>query len=294
MTWLTLLPTGLALVLGVALGRAPLPLHPSWAGRVLCTVAGTATLATVGTLLFVAVNHAATRWPHAADRLPEWALFGDEEPVSALLGLGALLLLLGCLFVVVRLGAHWVAEVRAAQRLARPLPTDVPVALAVPGRRGGVLVSRGLVAALSPAELDVVRWHEASHLRHRHHRYLAVGALAAELLPPLRPLHDRLRFALERWADEDAAEAVGDRALVARTIARVALLQPRRDPGPLGAFADAGVVRRVEALLGGAPCRNPIAGPVVLVGTGLVSGALALTALQLDHALDHALDLTGR
>ena len=166
------------------------------------------------------------------------------------------------------------------------LQTDVPVALAVPGRRGGVLVSRGLMAALDPAELGVVFQHEGSHLRHNHHRYLAAGALAAEMLPPLRRLNERMRFALERWADEDAAEAVGDRELVARTIARVALLQPRPGSGPLGAFADSGVVRRVEALMATAPGRNPIVGPMSLLGTGLVTGVLAVIAFQLDHAFN--------
>ena len=283
MTWLTLLPAAITLVLSIALGRFPVPLHPVWASRVLCTVAAMTALATVGTFLFVAVNFWATLWPDAANRLPEWMLFGDDVPVPALPGVAAVVLLAASLVTAVRLAVRWAGEVRSAQG-ASLLETDVPMALAVPGRRGGVLVSRGLVKALTPAELGVVLHHEGSHLRHAHHRYLALGALAAGVLPPLRSLNERMRFALERWADEDAAEAVADRELVARTIARVALLQPRQAPGPMGAFADSGVVRRVEALLDRAPDRNPIVGPVSLLSTTLVTGALALVALQIDRA----------
>jgi hypothetical protein len=196
--WLTFLPAALTLVLALALGLLPLPLHPVWAARVLVTVAGSAAFATIGTLVFVTVNYAATLFPHAAARLPEWALFGDDQPV-----------------------------------------------------------------------------------------HTALGAPAAGILPALRPLNARLRFALERWADEDAAEAVGDRRLVARTIAQVALARSPNGPGaaPFPAFTDSGVLRRVQALLGTAPAKNTITGPVILTGAGLGTGLLASAAWQLDHAL---------
>jgi beta-lactamase regulating signal transducer with metallopeptidase domain len=163
------------------------------------------------------------------------------------------------------------------------MDTDLPIAVAVPGRGGGVLVSRGLLERLTAGELQVVFLHERSHLRHRHHRYLALGALAAGVLPPLRRMNERLRFSLERWADEDAAEAVGDRPLVARTIARVALTSPAASPLP--AFSESGVVGRVKALLGTPPSKNPVTGPMVVFSTGLTTSCLASTALQLDRAL---------
>lgn len=127
--------------------------------------------------------------------------------------------------------------------------------------------------------------HETSHLRHRHHRYLAAGLLTATVLPPLGALHGRLRLAVERWADEDAAEAVGDRTLVARTIAKVALAQPGPAAGPGAAFADSGVVQRVEALRGTAPAKNAVTGPLLFMGNGVVTGSLTATTLQLDHVL---------
>lgn len=285
MTWFTFLPATLSMALSIALGLVRLPLHPVWSARILGTVAATTVLSTIGTFFFIAVNYWATLQARAADRLPEWMLIGDDDPVPAALGVPAGLLFLASLLVVVRLGARWAAEVRSAQEMSRGLlQTDIPVAIAVPGRRGGVLASRGLLTTLDAAELQVVFRHESSHLEHHHHRYLAVGALAAGTLPPLRRLNARLRVSLERWADEDAAEAVDDRELVATTIAKVALLQNSPPSGPLAAFAESGVVERVEALFGAAPGRNPISGPVTLVGTTLATGGLAVAALQLDRA----------
>lgn len=285
MNWFTFLPAALTLTLSITLGRVRLPLHPMWSARVLCTVAATTALATVGTFVFIAVNYWASLQPQAADRLPEWALIGDDDPVPFALGVPAVLLTFASFAVIARLAAKWVAEVRSAQEMSRGLlETDIPVAVAVPGRRGGVLASRGLLKALDKAELEVVFQHEHAHLRHRHHRYLAVGALASGSLPPVRRLNERMRFALERWADEEAADAVGDRELVAHTIARVALLRSAPSPGALPAFADSGVVERVQALLDSPPDRNSVTGPITLLSTGLTTGALAVAALQLDHA----------
>jgi Zn-dependent protease with chaperone function len=286
--WLTFLPAALTLVLALALGLLPLPLHPVWAARVLVTVAGSAAFATIGTLVFVTVNYAATLFPRAAARLPEWALFGDDQPVHTALGAPVIVLAVLSVGTAARLAVRWTTEVRHAQDASRTVvDSDVPMAMAVPGRDGGVLVSRGLLRTLNPAQLQVVFQHEASHLRHGHHRYLVLGALAAGILPALRPLNARLGFALERWADEDAAEAVGDRRLVARTIAQVALARSPNGPGaaPFPAFTDSGVLRRVQALLGTAPAKNTITGPVILTGAGLGTGLLASAAWQLDHAL---------
>ncbi|HEU5032609.1 MAG TPA: M56 family metallopeptidase [Spirillospora sp.] len=284
MTWFTVLPFALTVALSVVLGRVALPLHPAWCARVLATTAGMTAVAALGTGFFVAVNYAATLAPAAAARLPEWALFGDDQPVPDVVGIPAVLLSAAGLAVAGRTAVRWARELRRARDGARRvLETGVPMAVAVPGRGGGVLVSRGLLRGLASEELRVVFEHEGSHLRHRHHRYLAAGAVAAALLP-LRRLDGALRLAVERWVDEDAAEAVGDRGLVARTIAKVALAQPAASPPGLG-FADSGVVRRVEALLGAPPARNAVAGPLLFLGDALLTGSLAAVALQLDHAV---------
>ncbi|MBX6766086.1 MAG: M48 family metalloprotease [Actinomadura rubrobrunea] len=285
------MPFGVMMALSVTLGRVALPLHPLWSARLLSTTGVMTVVAAFGTGVFVAVNYGATLAPEAAAHVPEWALFGDDRPVPAWAGIPAIVLSAAGLLVAARLAVRWVIDLRAAQADAgRPLDTEVPIAVAVPGRRGGVLLSRGLLTRLTARELQVVFEHERSHLRHRHHRYLAAGALAAALLPPLRALNDRLRLSVERWADEDAAEAVGDRRLVARTIAKVALAQcPDGRHGPAIAFAWCGVVERVEALLATPPDKNTVSGPLLFVGHGLVTGSLAALTLQLDRAIASAL-----
>lgn len=286
MTWLTFLPAVASLGLGIALGRVAVPLHPLWSARLIVTVAATTVLGTIGPFAFVAVNYAAGLGSGPSVRLPQWALIAAGGPIPAALGLPAVVITCASLLCAGRFAVRRTAEIRTAQnRSAGVLDTDVPIAVAVPGRRGGVLVSRGLLGRLSPAELQVVFQHERSHLRHRHHRYLAVGALSAGVLPPLGALNGRLRFALERWADEEAAEAVGDRVLVANTIARVALARSSSGTAPYPAFADSEVVARVEALLGTPPGKNLVTGPFVMAGTGLTTSGLASTALQLDHIL---------
>ncbi|MFI0352625.1 M56 family metallopeptidase [Actinomadura sp. 9N407] len=292
MIWLTFLPAVLTLALAAVLSAVPLRLHPAWTGRLLATVAATTVVATLGTLVFIALNYAATLFPGAADRLPEWVLFGDDQPVHTALGVPALGLTVLSAVITARLCVRWAAEVRDAQHTARNVvDSDTPLAVAVPGRHGGIIVSRGLLHALDQEQLQVVFHHEASHLRHRHHRYLALGALAAGMLPLLKGLNARLRFCLERWADEDTAEAVGDRTLVAHTIAHVALSQSSAGPTapPFPAFTDSGVLQRVQALLDTAPSKNSISGPVLLTSAGLATGALASVAWQVDHALRLAL-----
>ena len=285
MNWFTFLPLTLMLTLSVALAKAPLRLHPSWSARLLATTGAMTVVAALGTGVVVAVNYAATLAPSAAAHVPDWALFGDDSPVPGPVGVPAAVLSAAGLAIAARTAARWRADLRSARLDARePIDTDVPVAIAVPGRHGGVLVSRGLLRDLTSAELHAVFEHEASHLRHRHHRHIAAGALAAAVLPPLRPLDARLRLAVERWADEDAAEATGDRAFLARTLAKVALAQPRA-AGPVGAFAESGVVARVEALLATPPAKNPVTGPLLCMGNGLFTGSLTAATLQLDHVV---------
>jgi Zn-dependent protease with chaperone function len=134
-----------------------------------------------------------------------------------------------------------------------------PYAVAVPGRPGHVLLTTGMLKALEPAERRVVFAHERSHLRHRHHRLVGVAACAAAVNPLLVPVRGHVGYLVERWADEDAAAAVGDRGLVARSVAKAALAtvdDPIRStatpatpapPGTLGAHG-ADAVRRVRAM----------------------------------------------
>ena len=94
-------------------------------------------------------------------------------------------------------------------------------------------------------------------------------------MPVLAPLNARLRFAVERWADEDAANEIGDRALVACAIARAALAS--QSTPRLGlAIADAGVVERVQIMLAGPSRRSPLI--EALLGVTVVAGMCGLVA----------------
>jgi len=158
-----------------------------------------------------------------------------------------------------------------------------PFAVVLPGHQGTVVVSSALVEMLDEREQAVVMAHERSHALHRHDRYLLAAELSAAVLPLLRPLADRVRLAVERWADEDAARVVGDREFVARTLGKVAL-QSRGAPRGALAFGGGQVVQRVSALLAAAPL--PPRGHVrawMWLG-GIVATGLALVQV---HHLEH-------
>jgi Zn-dependent protease with chaperone function len=137
------------------------------------------------------------------------------------------------------------------------IASDQPVAFALPGQPGQVVVSTAMLESLDAPERRVLLAHERSHLRRRHHRYIRLTEFAVAALPHLAPLNARVRFAIERWADEDAADEVGDRALVASAIARAALAS-HSVPRVGLAIADQGVVERVESMLAGPSRRSPV------------------------------------
>nr|WP_296075929.1 M48 family metalloprotease [uncultured Actinoplanes sp.] len=144
------------------------------------------------------------------------------EPVPdgiAVTAAAALLLALGGL-------ARDVHRRREAVRLLRPADPaaddvvmahdDEPLAVAIPGRPGRILMTTGMARLLGPAERSAVLAHERAHLAHRHHLLLAAAGAAAAVNPLLRPVRETVAYLAERWADEDAAAVVGDRGLVER------------------------------------------------------------------------------
>lgn len=135
------------------------------------------------------------------------------------------------------------------------LPDEVPYAYALPGgRQGRVVVTTALLDCLEPAERRALFAHERAHLAARHHRFLLTVQLAARANPFLRPLRTAVSYTAERWADEEAAQAVGSRRTVASAIGRAALVSRGAPPAALAGFAAPGPVpRRVAALLGPAP-----------------------------------------
>lgn len=174
--------------------------------------------------------------------------------------------------------------------------SDAVDAYAVPGWPSRIVVTSGMLDALTQAERDVLVAHERAHASSCHYLFSAAARLAAAANPVLRPLAGAVEYSVERWADEQAAAAAGSRSLTARTIAKAALAVTatplRRDVSPavLGMLPipalsrHAGVVpRRVAALL--APPRRP--------RLLLLIVAVALVAASGLSALDAAGELHG-
>jgi Zn-dependent protease with chaperone function len=173
------------------------------------------------------------------------------------------------------------------------LDTEQPIAYAAPGKPGCVVVSNGLLEALSPRERQVLFAHERAHLEQGHHRYLLIGALAVAVVPPLRPLVEQLRLATERCADEAAVQAMeGDRELVAVSIARAALATTDYAGTTVGAFAGGSIPLRVNALLGDPTSTKVAAAAMTATGVAAIA-AVGASSLQVHHFIELATHVCG-
>ena len=245
------------------------------------------------------------------------ALVQAELPVPGWVGIAAgvavALLLTRAGARALRIGVAFGRADRLARRLRGRggpvvLVTDpAGDAYTIAGGRGCVVISRELFAALSGAEREVVTAHELSHLYHRHHLYVHLADLAAAANPLLRWVSAEVRLGVERWADEDAALMLGNRAGTARALAGVALHRHRLSRSRTGSdrthraaprsalgVATAQVTTRVSALLD-PPVRDR--GARVAVTTGLALLALLLGVSSLRHVqevVELAQQLSGR
>jgi hypothetical protein len=285
----TIAPLALTLMLSIAIAMTHRSLPPAFAARLFTMLLGVATIAAVPTLWVVTLTFVAHVPVPGGD--PIWCVhaMGLHGGVPHIVGSIAL--------TITAVGA--VRMVRTL-RLHRRLRTDAHgVAIAeerevygfsAPGAGGLVVLSRGLVDLLDDDERAVVIAHERAHHQHRHDRLLLLARLSASAMPLLRPLERHLHFALERWADETAARACGDRTLVGTTLGRVAL---HARPTPGLAFNGLGVPERVAALLGPAPVPPSRRRAWMLLAALCVTVALA--AVQVHHlgALAAALCFTG-
>jgi Peptidase family M48 len=219
------------------------------------------------------------------------------DPVPDPVAVASLVLLaVAAVRAVVRIVRALVA-VRRAYADPRPagdlivLDSNRPEAFCTPPPAGRVVVTSALLRALPPSELRVVLAHEHSHLAHRHVWWKLAADLAAAVNPLLRRTATAVDHTVERWADEDAAVTVHNRRLVARAIARAALLRHGTDGSPdtvTPAATDGDVPGRVRALLAPPPRRRPIVlGALAIV---LAVGTLATAAVELtgDQLFDHA------
>lgn len=201
-------------------------------------------LATLAAVIRVPLVAALGRWsPNVVDR-------GDPTGVAAAVVSGFLLSL--ALTAVARFALRRGRALNEAFRHARGLPGRGQVvvtgdasadAYTVPGWPGRIVVSTGMLDSLDDAGRAALLAHERAHLSGRHYAFTSAARLAAAANPLLRPVADAVEYTVERWADEHAAQAVGDRRLVAETIARAAVAAkrggPRRSPAvALGAVFD--------------------------------------------------------
>lgn len=86
------------------------------------------------------------------------------------------------------------------------------LACSIPDRRGTVLITTGLVALLTPAQLRAVVAHERAHLRQRHHWALRLADLNIACLPRTRAARELRRatgLLIELIADDSAARSSG-------------------------------------------------------------------------------------
>ena len=236
----------------------------------------------------------------------------DRDPASLPLGILAGALLAAAAAAAVR--AAWLrsAALIAAHRHTRRLPSagrttgpggavviddDGVDAYTVPGWPSRIVVTSGMLAALSPAEREVLLAHERAHASACHYVFTAVARLAAAANPLLGPLAAAISYSVERWADERAAAAAGSRSLAARTIAKAALAATAAPAPRVTSFALLGVLprpalsrgaglvpRRVAALLGPPPERRLLL-VVVAIALVAIAGLSALNAAREVHGL---------
>jgi Zn-dependent protease with chaperone function len=228
-------------------------------------------------------------------------LLAAQAPVThpaAAAALAVLLTVVGCATAVGVRRARALVEVhRACGRLGAPgslvvLDTEAPDAFTTPEATGRIVVTRGMLRALSVDETSALLAHEHSHLLHRHTWWILAADLAAAANPMLLGLPGALRQAAERWADEDAAAELADRRLVARAVARAALARHAHGaapaPSPLAAGTGGDVPARVDALLvpPARPRRLAVAALVLLL-TGLAAGTAGVQH-QGERLFEHA------
>ncbi|MFF3911761.1 M56 family metallopeptidase [Streptomyces sp. NPDC001848] len=305
------LPLLLSLI--APLGVRPLsercePRLATWLLTASSVVLGTASTISLGLLAItglirIPVLATLGHWPaHAARR---------EDPTELSVAVIAGVLLGAAVLMAARMLSRRARSLAAAALDAACMPTrdglvvvddPAPDAFALPGLPGRVVVSTGMLHTLDEAEHDILLAHERAHLTAHHYAFVALAQFGAAANPLLRPLATAVTYTTERWADENAATATGDRARVARAVGKAALAA-RANPGRSrlpgaalgilgrrGPLAAAGPVpRRVAALLAPPPGRHP----VLVAATAVVLFTTAWSTAEAAHDLHRLLEAIG-
>jgi hypothetical protein len=271
--YLPLVVSALLSLLAPVLGRRLRPATATrllTAGSVTCAAAGLVALAAlastfVGQVPFVAaLGSWSTALVHLRDPVPTpvaklatgvFAAVAVAVPVTAWRRVRAL----------VRVARLWTGVPVSSEGL---VVVDVPAPQAfalpaLPGRPARIVVSTGMLQVLRPGEHRVLLAHERAHVRHRHHWYRLLSVLAVAANPLLFRVPAVVVHTTERWADEVAADHVGDRGLAARAVARAALATLRTGAVPAG-FDHGDVSARVRSLLTAPQRGRPVVAFVVV------------------------------
>ncbi len=224
---------------------------------------------------------------------------GAPRPALLTLGSAAIALFAFRAWVALARARRTAKDLAAIERLGRVAPGRFPT-IWVPGaarlcvsagiRARRVIVSSGVEATLSPAELAAALAHEHAHLR-RHDPAVSLAVQAAVLFSPpglagvLARAH---RLASEEACDAEAAQAVGDAATVADALVKVA----RRDPMPLDAiaFGAAPIETRVRALLALGPRARLLPRQPLLLAASTALIAATVLLLSRATAVHHAVE----
>ena len=182
----------------------------------------------------------------------------------------------------------------------------VAEAYAVPGKPGRIVVSSAMLNAVGFEGRAVVLAHERAHLRGHHWAFTAATNLAAVANPLLWPFVAAVEYSVERWADESAVAEVGDRALVARTVARAALAAKAtgagvRQPAVLGIAGSRPVRQMLSSSAGPVPRRvaallspDHTGGRVLLGLLGLLAVGAGFCALEAARDLHTVFELADK
>lgn len=194
---------------------------------------------------------------------------GRPAPLTAAhLGAVAAGLALGAAVLAVQASSSWrLCRQRSRHRLllrlvGRPEPRgralllDHPAAAAywVPGPAGCVVVSTGVLDALTERELAAVLAHEHAHARGRHHLLLAPFQALRRALPvrPVARAAATVELLVEMCADDRAARRHGADPL-ASALRRFHELGARPAPSGTIAAADTAIAARIARLRGAHP-----------------------------------------
>lgn len=163
-----------------------------------------------------------------------------------------------------------------AHSRVRVLAHPDPTAYCLPGRQSRVVVSQGVIDAMSPLALQAVLLHEDAHLKARHDLLVEFFSVIHETVPaPLRSaaaMHE-VRLLVEALADRAAVRRVGTDATRQALVA----LAGSRAPEAAMAAGVGSTAARIELLrFGSQPALSAL---MYAYAAGLLSLPVALLAL---------------